>query len=1522
MYASYASRRVAYKHETTCDPQRILRPETAVGGHPSHDVSTPELPISPIRDMLAARLRVLALGVRQTPNVACVSFLWCYVSIEQYLNNLEFDGARLRLVSEFRAGAGSRVWLGDLHAVADNSLKRVIVKAVTGSLASTSDRGEFARHAQAYQSTPVLFREKHLVRLLHPPLKAEGHTILVYELAGSSARDNAPLQYSSNKHDLEVRLTRIWLDLIVGLNSDLRFGPPARPIDLLGTWMGYRMGRLDQVGDELLGGIDRCDRGELRIGRELLPNPIAFLRHEEWWTESSAVTPILGRVHGDLHGGNLLVKVFPVSPEQYWIIDLSTWQSGVPLMFDHTYLELSELIRLGDFLDISEWTELCRSMHGVGHVSARAEGLVDLFQGVRRAFRDTLEDRISRDVIEDLTLLSSIATGVNFALKQTADPGVNQRGLIYAACALERVMTRAQIPSRPGVAEFKDPSMAAERLAEAIDAKDALGPISDNEVYVLVTSRLDRKDVESVARINWSFVFDLDADTADHGLYSICEPLLSTRRSTHLVTFDEKPTANPLRSCTWLAARGLRDRPGTQSSGKWADWRRAHYPRLLDVCKALASTSAGATVTVVVTSNEADYAGVVLDALDANLADRARYVLVEESVDLEPSLTRFGASPTLTTIDSLLAYFSTLGTASVSSSSTLTIPGRDGTLVPLDSKDLAWIGEDVLLLHSGIGTEEEAERESGQDFYRGLEISWFELSLNLDVPREIQSTFNRDARHGGNDLSLTAQVRSDLRDHQITQINLFHHPGSGGTTASRRLAWDVRLEFPVVLLNRITPGTADRIRRVYQVSSSPVLVIGDEGTVSGDAFRDLYLQLRGDNTPCTMVIAARRTSPPPRGERNFFLPATLSRPQAAAFVEAYAAYSPSRSTELERFMDESDSGHWMPFYFGLLAFRENFVRLDSFIADRLEGASEPQRQILGLLAMSYHYGQKSLPGLAFKPLLGLPARSKPDMTLVLSPEQLDLGLPDDHGWRPTHELVAEHVMQRILSGIAADDIRVWRSALSLWSKRLVKLISDTRGPAGVDEYLVECMRRLFVERESERAMAADTRTYSRLISDLPSNEARAEVFETLTDAFPGEPHFWAHRGRLLAGALRRFEDAEACLKQALILDDNDNVLYHIQGMILRARTYQLMDEPRDQELTEDEKRAVSAHLDEALQAFAQARKLDRRDEHPYVSAIELLVRYVRFGVDQSGQRGAAEYLATEAGRIYRERLQDAEDLLAEVRRVREGSISSRYVDAIDPRLDQLYGDYSRAIQRWTNLLDAHPQGLYRPPVRRSIVHAYLGKRNRQWSELTEGECERIRELMEDNLEEEPGDDRNVRLWFLAAKRSPSVSLDLAVERLTYWAERTNSLDANYYLYSVRTLQALDGDPLASAAAEQRLARCKELARGLTNRTASFEWLGLQTGLRRLVHAADVGEFDPARGFFPDASKLARVTGRIAVIRGPEAGEIELGTGQKAFFVPVRGKGTTFERNRSENALVNFYLGFSYDGLRAWEVAAA
>ena len=110
------------------------------------------------------------------------------------------------------------------------------------------------------------------------------------------------------------------------------------------------------------------------------------------------------------------------------------------------------------------------------------------------------------------------------------------------------------------------------------------------------------------------------------------------------------------------------------------------------------------------------------------------------------------------------------------------------------------------------------------------------------------------------------------------------------------------------------------------------------------------------------------------------------------------------------------------------------------------------------------------------------------------------------------------------------------------------------------------------------------------------------------------------------------------------------------------------------------------------------------------------------------------------------------------------------------------------------------------------------------------------------------------------------------------------------------------------------------ASSVINSTAlkNFTAFGLGLGMKQLIHQDMLGEWDREKDFWSKTSQLRQLEGVVANVKGPQAGDIELAGGLKAFFVP----GQDFSYGHAENVRVKFYLGFSYEGLRAWSVQAA
>jgi len=336
----------------------------------------------------------------------------------------------------------------------------------------------------------------------------------------------------------------------------------------------------------------------------------------------------------------------------------------------------------------------------------------------------------------------------------------------------------------------------------------------------------------------------------------------------------------------------------------------------------------------------------------------------------------------------------------------------------------------------------------------------------------------------------------------------------------------------------------------------------------------------------------------------------------------------------------------------------------------------------------------------------------------------------------------------------------------------------------------------------------------------------------------------------------------------------------------------------------------------ACEAFSESRRINPENEHAYVSEVQLLLRVLDH-VARPDKRSVPTVLAdTKTDPFLREAMDRAETLLDQVRSEREGERPSHYVEECRAALDRLYGKYNEALQTWNSLLTR--KDVYKPPIRRQIVWTILRRNNGEWGHLKQKEVINCLDLLNQNYVERPDDNKSLELWLRAVRHTDyPPSLEAISERIGYWKSNTNALDASYYQYVLHMLRAFEGSTLARDYAERAIKECQELARFRRNRRLSFEWLGRGKGIARLVHYSQLGQRQED-GFWEKRSILDRVEGRIAAIQAPQKGSIELSNGQSVFFHPAFGG---FQSNRDENSRVTAYIGFTYDGPRAWEVTA-
>lgn len=1027
--------------------------------------------------------------------------------------------------------------------------------------------------------------------------------------------------------------------------------------------------------------------------------------------------------------------------------------------------------------------------------------------------------------------------------------------------------------------------------------------------YILVSAGLGTGEGEpfaSLGKIPWAAVFDFDPDSDANGLLKSVRPVLETHRTIQMVAHSERPTINSNRGTYWHFARGLTGRDRSVEAGPWLNWQRKYGSEISEQLNRLAIAINPSPVTFVIFAKDPSllqHLSSLLTAAVGAFGESADFVVATK----DPAAVAGTVAPYEAKVIqiSLLQLSSGIenkyGLSAETDRDRCVLPSSSGAPVSLDKKQRLWIEEEIEIVHLNVGIRRADGRNTGYEFLRGAEIDWFELGLNTDVSRDIS-------------IKVRAQIRDELAKRRTARINLYHGPGAGGTTVARRMLWDFHYEYPCAILRRTEPmETVQRLSSITSLCEKGLLLMVDGSEIAEREIDELSDLLRGQNVPVIVLQVLRRFTEQQNRQRSFYLPGELTSQEAARFVEVFSHWAPSKRTQLEVVCSPANKKLCTPFYFGLETFGEDFLGLDGYVSKRIESLSSVQKKILGFLALSHHYAQKPIPAQAFASLIGITKSKVVRLDSVFPPETVELLIEAEKGvWRTVHNLIAIELLEQML-WTSGSDRRLWKQNLSTWATDFAIFCrGDDPLPS---EAMIEVARRTFIYRDNSELLGTEksaSQSFSQLMEDIPVLEGALGVHQKLVELFPSEAHFWAHLGRFYTVKMRDYKNGLECIDRALALQDDDHVLHHVRGMALRYRIYSELENgcPLGDAV---------ALTKECCAAFQRARELKPDNQHGYISEVQLLTRLI----DYAGQKvsgGPLAYIASPAADPYlRDCLEHAEDLLEQVRRHREAEGDSPFEKDCRAKLDSLYGKHDAALQKWDSLLSR--SDVYSPPVRRQIVWTYLARKNRSWDALSEKEIHRIVDLLEENLRQEPNHDRNLRLWVQAIRRTASPpSIDSVIEKVAYWkASAPNSLDAVYYLYVFHALKAIEGSQLSRDTSMRFLEECKGMAKYRRNRTKSLEWLGPGTGLKRLIHQSLLGEWKKDIEFWENPGILARVPGRISKISEPQSGQIEIQGGLNAFFVPARGN---YFRGHSENQPVSFYLGFSYDGLRAWEVQDA
>lgn len=803
------------------------------------------------------------------------------------------------------------------------------------------------------------------------------------------------------------------------------------------------------------------------------------------------------------------------------------------------------------------------------------------------------------------------------------------------------------------------------------------------------------------------------------------------------------------------------------------------------------------------------------------------------------------------------------------------------------------------VVHKGLPNE--TEDEDRVKFLKGIEkISWHGLNYGFDVQKKnFQKGFVKPLER--------------VFDNSRGKIILVHDAGFGGTTISRRIAWHFHNDYPTLILRNYKDNKIrELVTNLHQKTRKTIFVILEvPQIITLDDAENLYKSIPATRPVVFLII--KRGKPKYNNDlvvndwgNDVVDLASAFRP----YIEKYSdpVIKARKNKELDDILYSTDPMKKTPFYIGLLTFEKDFYAIKDYIRNfyiEVKDKNEQKKALLYLALCNDYIGQ-GLPSFFFKKLFKIGREEILIFENYFSNEANivdSLLLSSQEGihkfWNIKHNFLAKEIKYQFLSG-TSENPEIWKNGLA---DLCYNFIWDSHSETGTSEFIQDLLQKLFIGSSRDRA----GEDFTQIINDIPKDD-REKVFTALKDAYPENPHYCSHLARFYAYHNKNRElalkYADNAISLSLIAGNEDPLLYHIKGMCLRSNIYDIVEkhikatnigQPFFQEEYDN---VIENLIPECSIQFDLSRSISQKNnkinEHGFVAHIQLLVRAIDYGVKMSGKTKVEFFKYNPEP--FSEWLDSAESLLEEVKRTNLDEDESGKIEECVNDILEFYENYEQILQNLRNQLDS---GKNPARARRQIVRTYFRKKENYYNDPKT--VSNILSLMESNIENEPDTEKNFYLWFQAARYS-KITIEDAIGKLAKWKANSNAIDAFYYFYILKVIRALNGYSEATQDALNLIQECKK--KGKSNTTV-YEWLGNGTSLNKLVGRNQINQLNKDE-------KLQLVEGRFTEYSHDGSGRITIADKLEVFFSPIQAKLTSSDLNES----VEFYLGFSYDGLRA------
>lgn len=444
-------------------------------------------------------------------------------------------------------------------------------------------------------------------------------------------------------------------------------------------------------------------------------------------------------------------------------------------------------------------------------------------------------------------------------------------------------------------------------------------------------------------------------------------------------------------------------------------------------------------------------------------------------------------------------------------------------------------------------------KENKWNFYYGSEITWNELASDYDVKRVGYEKFKQ------NIISILSKPKQ-----KTSTYTLKHHPGAGGTTMSRRLAFDIcKLSSETdsfnclpVFLYAYNEKTFDYILQLSEkkLDNDFLLIVVEGGKVADENINKLTSRLNSRQRNVLVLRVFRTTSKQIQGGTNVTtLPSVLSFEDANLFMEKYSIYKKDKSTPL---FDEQEISEGIEVVDFPLKIHDDITsdRLNDYVSAFMGEISEKLQLFCGFVAFSAYYSDRALNQNLIKdyfPSFSGYTKSKEIIERLLI-EEIDEEGNRTGCWRPRYQSFALPILNNVW-GLK------WKLSVTQIS---VDFLKECEKVGVLGQFDKDMLYGVFILRRGsdfKDALDEQRAKFAKLIQDVLSNEQRPEeIYSYLVKNYPDDPVFKAHYGRYLfeqAYSKRvKYDDdlyvkAEKLISDAIDTNTNVDDNHHMKGML-------------------------------------------------------------------------------------------------------------------------------------------------------------------------------------------------------------------------------------------------------------------------------------------------------------------------------------------------------------------------------------